>query len=111
MEEVGSSRKVSLSEQVVPSRRVLGSRHQGGFSIVPSRRVPLSWVQGLAIQAGVVEVDSVSVSASQAGQVWIRSVPSKVRSGIAPSPTSRPGEGPLHTWIRCVPCRYVWSVR
>jgi len=37
-----------------------------------------------------------SVGASRAGQVWIHSMPSKVRSGFAPWPAGRPGLGSLH---------------
>ena len=64
---------------------------KGGSGFLPSRRV-----LGRASKAGVVEVDSGSVGTSRAGQVWIHSVPSEVRSGFVLRPPGRPGPSSLH---------------
>jgi len=101
-----------------------GRCQQGGFGILPSKRVSSRWILGRAVKVGAGFLKQVkgastslrvqilfmavaagkavtrargsgSVGASRAGQVWIRYVPSKVRSGFAPCPAGKCPAGKL----------------
>jgi len=86
VEEVGSSGKVSLKvmrfspSRRMPSRRTLGSCHQGKFSVVPSRRVPSRQAPDLTIMPGIVKVDS--GSCCQGGCGLLKSASTSLRVQI-----------------------------
>jgi hypothetical protein len=83
LSEVGSSGKVSLSETVVLAlHAVEAGAVKEGSGFLPSRRV-----LGCAIKPCAIK----------AGQVWIRSVPSKVRPGFAPCLAGKLDLGSLNT--------------